>query len=74
MLNEDCSPRGSCDAGNPRLGPTAYRMVLDSFLLAPADHPRLLALLHDWPTSLYSLPALTEAILQRCAHALRSAA
>ena len=51
--------------GNPTLGPTAYRMVLDSFLLAPQDHPRLLALLHEWPTSLYSLPALTEAILQR---------
>lgn len=46
---------------------TAYELVLHAFLLAPADHERLLALLRAWPPSLYSIPALTEAVVQRCA-------
>lgn len=51
---------------DPRLRGTAYRMVLDAFLLSAADHPRLLSLLHTWPPDLYSLPALTEAVVHRC--------
>lgn len=50
---------------DPRLRGTAYRMVLDAFLLSAADHPRLLSLLHTWPPDLYSLPALTEAVVHR---------
>jgi len=44
---------------------TAYELVLHAFLLAPADHERLLALLRAWPPALYSIPALTEAVVQR---------
>ncbi|KAK9800354.1 hypothetical protein WJX73_009236 [Symbiochloris irregularis] len=50
---------------DPRLRGTAYRMVLDAFLLQPSDHPRLLALLHAWPPDLYSLPSFTEAVVAR---------
>jgi len=52
---------------NPNLCPaqTAYELVLHAFLLAPADHERLLALLRAWPPALYSIPALTEAVVQR---------
>ena len=50
---------------DPRLRGTAYRMVLDALMLQPSDHPRLLALLHAWPSDLFSLPALTEAVVAR---------
>lgn len=53
---------------------TAYELVLHAFLLAPVDHERLLMLLRAWPPSLYSIPALTEAVLQRCAFVLLSCA
>ena len=53
---------------------TAYELVLHAFLLAPVDHERLLMLLRAWPPSLYSIPALTEAVLQRCACVLLSCA
>ena len=51
----------------PRLRQTAYEMVLHAFLLSPADHPRLLDALRAWPPDLYSIPALTQSVLQRCA-------
>ena len=50
---------------DPRLRQTAYEMVLHAFLLAPADHGRLLAALKAWPPDLYSLPSLTQSVLQR---------
>ena len=53
----------------PRLRQTAYEMVLHAFLLSPGDHPRLLDALRRWPPDLYSIPALTQAVLQRCAAA-----
>lgn len=49
----------------PQLRSTAYEMVLHAFLLSPADHPRLLDLVKRWPTPLYSVPGLTERVLQR---------
>ena len=52
---------------DPQLRGSAYEMVLHAFLLSPADHPRLLKLLETWPPHLYSLPALTQAVVQRCA-------
>lgn len=51
----------------PTLRPPAYQMVLQRFLLAPADHPRLLDLVKRWPPDLLSIPSLTEAVVQRCA-------
>ena len=42
-------------------------MVLTAFLLSPAHHAALLPLLKRWPASLYSVPALTEATVHRCA-------
>ncbi|KAK9816865.1 hypothetical protein WJX72_006282 [[Myrmecia] bisecta] len=50
---------------DPLLRQTAYEMVLHAFLLAPADHARLLAMVQAWPTKLYSVAALTEAVIQR---------
>lgn len=41
--------------------------VLTAFLLSPAHHEQLLPLLRRWPPQLYSVPALTEATLHRCA-------
>ena len=52
---------------DPQLRGSAYEMVLHAFLLSPADHPRLLKLLETWPPHLYSLPALTQAVVQRYA-------
>ena len=49
----------------PRLRQTAYEMVLHSFLLAPADHPRLLDALLKWPPDLYSIPSLTQSVINR---------
>ena len=49
----------------PRLRQTAYEMVLHAFLLSPADHPRLLDALHRWPPDLYSIPSLTQSVIQR---------
>ncbi|BDA42740.1 Vacuolar protein sorting-associated protein 41 homolog [Coccomyxa sp. Obi] len=49
----------------PRLRQTAYEMVLHSFLLSPADHPRLLDALLKWPPDLYSVPSLTQSIINR---------
>lgn len=49
----------------PQLRGSAYEMVLHAFLLSPADHPHLLKLVQDWPTHLYSLPTLTQAVVQR---------
>lgn len=57
-------PRDLC-LQEPRLRQTAYEMVLHSFLLVPQDHPRLLTFVRTWPPALYSVPALTEATLQR---------
>lgn len=51
----------------PRLRQTAYEMVLHAFLLAPGDHGRLLAALRAWPPDLFSVPSLTQSVLQRCA-------
>lgn len=45
--------------------PKAYEMVLTAFLMSPAHHGALLPLLRRWPTSVYSVPALTDAVLQR---------
>ena len=44
----------------------ALAQVLQSFLLAPSDHPKLLSLLHKWPTTVYSVSTLTEDVLTRC--------
>ena len=44
----------------------APAQVLQSFLLAPSDHPKLLSLLHKWPTTVYSVSTLTEDVLTRC--------
>ena len=52
---------------DPQLRGSAYEMVLHAFLLSPADHPRLLQLVEAWPPHLYSLPTLTQAVVQRCA-------
>ena len=49
----------------PRLRQTAYEMVLHAFLLSPADHPRLLDALQRWPPDLYSVPSLTQSVVQR---------
>ncbi len=54
---------------SPRLRQTAYEMVLHAFLLAPADHPRLLDALQRWPPDLYSVPSLTQSVVQRQATA-----
>jgi len=52
---------------DPQLRGSAYEMVLHAFLLSPADHPQLLTLVEAWPSHLYSLPALTQAVVQRSA-------
>jgi len=49
----------------PRLRQTAYEMVLHAFLLSPTDHPRLLDALQRWPPDLYSVPSLTQSVVQR---------
>lgn len=49
----------------PTLRQTAYEMMLHAFLLNRADHSILLALVKDWPTHLYSVTTLTEAVLHR---------
>lgn len=54
---------------SPRLRQTAYEMVLHAFLLAPSDHPRLLDALQRWPPDLYSVPSLTQSVVQRQAPA-----
>ena len=51
----------------PTLRQTAYEMMLHAFLLNRADHSILLALVKDWPTHLYSVTTLTEAVLHRSA-------
>lgn len=50
---------------DPSLRQTAYEMMLHAFLLSRADHSILLALVKDWPTHLYSIPTLLEAVLHR---------
>ncbi len=50
---------------HPTLRQTAYEMMLHAFLLNRADHSILLALVKDWPTHLYSVTTLTEAVLHR---------
>ena len=50
---------------DPQLRVNAYEMVLHSFLLVPADHSHLLKLVQSWPSHLYSLPTLTQAVIQR---------
>ena len=52
---------------SPTLRQTAYEMMLHAFLLNRADHSILLALVKDWPTHLYSVPTLIEAVLHRSA-------
>lgn len=52
---------------HPTLRQTAYEMMLHAFLLHRADHSILLALVKDWPTHLYSVTTLTEAVLHRSA-------
>ena len=54
----------------PRLRQTAYEMVLHAFLLSPADHPRLLDALQRWPPDLYSVPSLTQSVVQRSSPAI----
>ena len=51
----------------PSLRQTAYEMMLHAFLLSRADHSILLALVKDWPTHLYSVSTLLEAVLHRSA-------
>jgi len=53
---------------HPTLRQTAYEMMLHAFLLSRADHSILLALVKDWPTHLYSVTTLTEAVLHRSAN------
>ena len=55
---------------DPTLRQTAYEMMLHAFLLNRADHSILLALVKDWPTHLYSVTTLTEAVLHRYQHLL----
>lgn len=50
---------------DPQLRGSAYEMVLHAFLLSPADHPQLLRLLETWPSHLYSIQSLTQAVVQR---------
>lgn len=50
---------------DPQLRGSAYEMVLHAFLLSPTDHPHLLKLVQAWPHVLYSLPTLTQAVVQR---------
>ena len=52
---------------HPTLRQTAYEMMLHAFLLNRADHSILLALVKDWPTHLYCVTTLTEAVLHRSA-------
>lgn len=52
---------------SPTLRQTAYEVMLHAFLLNRADHSILLALVKDWPTHLYSVPTLIEAVLHRSA-------
>ena len=52
---------------HPTLRQTAYEMMLHAFLLHRADHSILLALVKDWPTHLYSVTTLTDAVLHRSA-------
>ena len=52
---------------DPTLRQTAYEMMLHAFLLSRADHSILLALVKDWPTHLYSVSTLIEAVLHRSA-------
>jgi hypothetical protein len=52
---------------DPQLRGSAYEMVLHAFLLSPGDHPQLLKLVESWPSHLYSLPTLTQAVVQRWA-------
>ena len=62
---------------SPELRPSAYEMVLHAFLLAPGDHGRLLELVRGWPTRLYSVKALSDAVHARwacvCQQGLQSA-
>ena len=55
----------------PELRPSAYEMVLHAFLLAPGDHGRLLELVRGWPTRLYSVKALSDAVHARWARACK---
>ncbi|MEW5317234.1 MAG: hypothetical protein WDW38_008551 [Sanguina aurantia] len=50
---------------SPRLRGSAYEMVLNSLLLHPSDHPKLLELVQVWPTALYSMPALVDSVSSR---------
>lgn len=50
---------------DPQLRANVYEMVLHSFLLVPTDHAHLLKLVEAWPSHLYSLPTLTQAVIQR---------
>lgn len=58
----------------PELRPSAYEMVLHAFLLAPGDHGRLLELVRGWPTRLYSVKALSDAVHARWARACKAPA
>lgn len=55
---------------DPTLRQTAYEMMLHAFLLSRADHSILLALVKDWPTHLYCVSTLIEAVLHRSAATL----
>lgn len=47
------------------LRPTAYEMVLTSFLGDPDDHPALLAALQSWPRQLYDAQHVAGLLMQR---------
>ncbi|CAD7699980.1 unnamed protein product [Ostreobium quekettii] len=50
---------------NPTLKPAAYNMVLRTCVPFPAQHRRLLELVTVWPSTVYSVTALTKEVQQK---------
>lgn len=51
-----------------------YDLLLRALLASPPDHPTLLHLVRTWPPGLYSMPALTDAVVGRVKRAPPAAA
>eukprot|EP00250_Pteridium_aquilinum_P016332 c23054_g2_i1 orf=454-3357(-) len=47
---------------NPQLRDTVYEVVLNALITNPAFHKQALSVLKTWPSSIYSVPAITTAI------------
>ncbi|KAI5078208.1 hypothetical protein GOP47_0005879 [Adiantum capillus-veneris] len=47
---------------NPQLRDTAYEVVLNALITNPAFHKQALSIIKSWPSTIYSVPAITTAI------------